>query len=146
MTSTSATSFVRSSYSDKNKGGTVTLIMKESLWINNLNLIQDVPMMNLKVHCKYNYSSCRVGGGITFVQTFKLTFSKWPCHWLQAINTHLSAPHHKDILNFGTTWRSYVPCMLYTYGKTPQNHRTAVCVSTYRVIQEESALLWEMIV
>jgi hypothetical protein len=61
MTSTSAKSFVRPAYNVKNKGGKIMSIMKEILWTNNLNLVDDIPMMNLKVHCKCNYSSCRVG-------------------------------------------------------------------------------------
>jgi len=61
MTSTSAKSFVRAAYNVKNKGGKIMFIMKEILWTNYLNLADDVPMMNLNVQCKCNYSSCRVG-------------------------------------------------------------------------------------
>ena len=48
MTSTSATSFEQSACSFKNNGGKVALIMKDILWTNNLNLVEVIPMMNLK--------------------------------------------------------------------------------------------------
>jgi len=74
MNSTSVKTFVRPAYSVRNRGGKVTLIMREILWTNNPNLVQDVPMMNLKF--SINAITVPAGGsGITFVQTFKISFS-----------------------------------------------------------------------
>jgi hypothetical protein len=50
-------------------------IMKEILWTNNLNLVDDVPMINLKFNVNAIIVPVGWGGGITFVQTFIPSFS-----------------------------------------------------------------------
>jgi hypothetical protein len=62
--STSAKSFRRPAYSISRKGGKCVLIMKDTLWKNNLNCVKDVPMIyiNFIISVTIVFEKKKIGG------------------------------------------------------------------------------------